>query len=286
MTVPAHSRYVIIGAGIHGLSTGWHLATGTAPPRPRRRRGHRRPRQDRRRRGRVRHRVRGHPQQLLPARHARADGALGLGLGVGPRGVRLSPGRLHADRAGGDARRRREDLRRAAGDRLPVRAHRGGAGLPRLHARHVRRLAGPRHLRDPARGEGRLRQQRPVAAGPGREGGGRGRADRRRASASPAWTPAAARSPRWRPTRARCDATSSSSRPGRGSATCGRCWTCPARSRSHPRPAPCTDSLGRCGPTGRCRRGRWPWTPASSPTTGAGSRRCCTSIPARRCTTT
>src|SRR6185437_13242225 len=27
MTVPAHSRYVIIGAGIHGLSTGWHLAT-------------------------------------------------------------------------------------------------------------------------------------------------------------------------------------------------------------------------------------------------------------------
>jgi len=26
MTVPAHSRYVIIGAGIHGLSTGWRLA--------------------------------------------------------------------------------------------------------------------------------------------------------------------------------------------------------------------------------------------------------------------
>src|SRR5712672_3717398 len=24
--VPAHSRYVIVGAGIHGLSTGWHLA--------------------------------------------------------------------------------------------------------------------------------------------------------------------------------------------------------------------------------------------------------------------
>src|SRR5256884_6881269 len=27
MTVPAHSRYVIVGAGIHGLSTGWQLAT-------------------------------------------------------------------------------------------------------------------------------------------------------------------------------------------------------------------------------------------------------------------
>src|SRR5256885_14811231 len=24
--IPAHSRYVIIGAGIHGLSTAWHLA--------------------------------------------------------------------------------------------------------------------------------------------------------------------------------------------------------------------------------------------------------------------
>ena len=149
----------------------------TAPPRPRRRRRHPHPGQDRHRRGRVRHRVRRHPQQLLPARHARADGALGRGLGVGPRGVRLSPRRLHADRAGGDARGRREDLRRAAGDRLPVRAHRGGARLPRLPARHVRRLAGPRHLRDPARGEGRLRQQRQVAEGPGREGSGRGRSD-------------------------------------------------------------------------------------------------------------
>src|SRR5215472_7026319 len=26
MTVPARSRYVVIGAGIHGLSTAWHLA--------------------------------------------------------------------------------------------------------------------------------------------------------------------------------------------------------------------------------------------------------------------
>ena len=25
-TIPASSRYVIIGAGIHGLSTAWHLA--------------------------------------------------------------------------------------------------------------------------------------------------------------------------------------------------------------------------------------------------------------------
>ena len=26
MTVPARSKYVIVGAGIHGLSTAWHLA--------------------------------------------------------------------------------------------------------------------------------------------------------------------------------------------------------------------------------------------------------------------
>ena len=26
MTLPEHSRYVVIGAGVHGLSTAWHLA--------------------------------------------------------------------------------------------------------------------------------------------------------------------------------------------------------------------------------------------------------------------
>ena len=27
MTLPEHSRYVVIGAGVHGLSTAWHLAS-------------------------------------------------------------------------------------------------------------------------------------------------------------------------------------------------------------------------------------------------------------------
>jgi glycine/D-amino acid oxidase-like deaminating enzyme len=27
MTLPGHSRYVVIGAGVHGLSTAWHLAS-------------------------------------------------------------------------------------------------------------------------------------------------------------------------------------------------------------------------------------------------------------------
>src|SRR5262249_20899829 len=78
---------------------------------------------------------------LLPAGHARAHGALGQRLGVGPGGVRLPPGRLPADRPGGNAQGRREDLRRAAGDRLPLGARRGEARLPRVHAGDVRRLA-------------------------------------------------------------------------------------------------------------------------------------------------
>ena len=28
MAMPAHAKYVIIGAGIHGLSTAWNLAEG------------------------------------------------------------------------------------------------------------------------------------------------------------------------------------------------------------------------------------------------------------------
>ena len=50
-----------------------------------RRHAHRRPRQDRHRRRRVGHRVRRGAQQLLPARDARADGALRVGVGERPR---------------------------------------------------------------------------------------------------------------------------------------------------------------------------------------------------------
>jgi hypothetical protein len=151
-----------------------------AAPWPGWRRGHPGPRQAGGGRRRVRHRLRRHPQQLLPAGHARAHGALGQRLGVGSGGVRLPPRRLPADRPGGDAQGRREDLRGAAGDRLPLGAGRGGARLPRVHAGAVRRLAGARHHRDPARAAGRLRQQRPLAARAGRQGRGRGGADRHR----------------------------------------------------------------------------------------------------------
>ena len=42
----------------------------------------------------------------------------------------------------------------------------------------------------------------------------------------------------------------------------------------------------RCGPTGRCRRAPSRSTRTSSATTTAGSRRCCTSTPTSRCSTT
>ena len=32
MTVPSHARFVIVGAGIHGLSTAYHLALGLKGP--------------------------------------------------------------------------------------------------------------------------------------------------------------------------------------------------------------------------------------------------------------
>ena len=108
-TLPASARCVIVGAGIHGLSTG--DASRAAPERRgphgrRRRRPHRRARQDRRGRRRERHRLRRRAQQLLPARDARADGAFGVGVGARSRGVQLPPRRLHADQPRGDARRR------------------------------------------------------------------------------------------------------------------------------------------------------------------------------------
>ena len=28
MALPRHAKYVVIGAGVHGLSTAWHLAKG------------------------------------------------------------------------------------------------------------------------------------------------------------------------------------------------------------------------------------------------------------------
>ena len=267
--LPAHSRYVIVGAGIHGLSTAWHLARELRAPRPRRRRRHPRPRQDRRRRRRVRDRVRRHPQQLLPAGDARADGALGSGLGVGPRGVRLPPRRVtcrsRRRRCTRTSRRSSPSSRRSATRRCSSRASATAAptcwtcsttgrrrGITAIlhekkggYANNVRSLRG-------------LAAKAEVRGRPDRAGGPRHRRAHRRRRGHRG---------RDRPGRGAA-AISSSSRPARGSATCGRCWTCPARSRSRGRDGTVHEA-GRCGPTGPCRRGRWRWTRRSSPTTGA-----------------
>ena len=118
MALPSHVKYVIVGAGIHGLQH--RLAPGREPAQERQgqRQGHPGHRQDRDRGRRLRHRLRRGAQQLLPARHAPPDGAQRLGLGERPRGLLLSPGRLHADQPRGDARGRRQHLQAAEGDRL------------------------------------------------------------------------------------------------------------------------------------------------------------------------
>ena len=102
--LPRSAEFVIIGAGIHGLSTACTsqgLARGETVGEP----THRRARQDRHRRRRVGHRLRRRAQQLLPARDARADGALGRSLGAAtPTAYSYHPRRLHADQPRGHAR--------------------------------------------------------------------------------------------------------------------------------------------------------------------------------------
>ena len=77
MSLPSSTKYAIIGAGIHGLSTALHLAQRLQGDRQGLGGRHPGRRQDGDRRRRLRHRLRRGPQQLLPAGHARADGAFG-----------------------------------------------------------------------------------------------------------------------------------------------------------------------------------------------------------------
>ena len=98
MTLPASSRYVIVGAGIHGLSTGYHLAKELKSRRARIGRRHRRAREVGARRGGLGDRVRRRPEQLLPAGDGRAHAGVRRGLGVRPGRVSLQPGRLHGAR--------------------------------------------------------------------------------------------------------------------------------------------------------------------------------------------
>ena len=106
MALPTRAKYLMVGAGVHGLSTGYHLDAGNFKARAARER-----RQDilvvdkkGDRRRSVRDRLWRGPEQLFSACDASSDGALGRGVGERSQGVQLSLGRIHADQAGGDAR--------------------------------------------------------------------------------------------------------------------------------------------------------------------------------------
>ena len=170
MAFPTRTKYLIIGAGIHGLSTAWHLAEA------------------------LRRSGRGSGKDILVVdKSGIAAGASGIACGVirnnyyqpamrrlmahsvsvwesdpeafsyHPVGyMQISPEVMHSQVASIAAA--------AEGDRLRVGLHRGREGLDRLHEGPVRRLAGQGHHLGAAREERRLRQQHRLdpRAGPAR----------------------------------------------------------------------------------------------------------------------
>ena len=175
--LPASSRFVVVGAGMHGLSTAYHLAVELRRRGQRLRRGRDRAREVRARRGRDGDRLRRRPQQLLPARDERADAGVRRGVGVRPRGVPLQRRRLHRTRAAGAGERPHRRLRAPPADRLSLRpVPRRGRGR-RAHEGALPRLARAGRHRVPARAPGRLRVQPRVGRGPPRQVPRRGRRD-------------------------------------------------------------------------------------------------------------
>ena len=246
--VPDSVRHLVIGAGVHGLSTAWHLAQAGE-------------------------------EALVVDKSGVGAGASGIACGVirnnyfqpamqelmaacveiwesdpetlhyhGSGYVALGPG-LAGARPG-------RGLRAPAADRLPVRAaHRRGGGA-RPHARPLRRLAGRGAERLPARAPRRLRLQPGVDAGPGGKGAGRGRADRRRGRGHRVRVRRLRRGHRAsRRARGRSRSSRSSSRSGPGSRSSGRCSGSPTGSTSAV-PTAASIATSRCGPTGTCRRAR------------------------------
>ena len=175
--IPASSRFVVVGAGMHGLSTAYHLAVEL------RRRGQGSGadvivlEKSDPGRGRDGDRLRRRPQQLLPARDERADAGVRRGVGVRPRGVPLQRRRLHRPRAAGAGERPHRRLRAPPADRLPLRPlPRRGRGR-RAHEGALPRLAREGRHRVPARAPGRLRVQPRVGRRPAGQVPRRGRPD-------------------------------------------------------------------------------------------------------------
>ena len=244
-------------------------------------------RQDRRRRRRVGHRLRRHPQQLLPAGDVGADGRLRRGVGIRPGGAPLPRHRLHRARPARPGERPDRGVRAPAADRLPLRAVRRRGGGRSAHALAVRRLARARPDRLPARARRRLRVQPRVDVRARRQGP-RGRAPRSTpASRSPASTSTApARSPRVQHQR-RPDRR----RPGRRRRRpVGRVAVGDARPPGSPRRPPARRHGREDLPMWTywyLQEGELEIDPARvrhRPT--AAHRRCCTSTATSRCTTT
>ena len=175
--LPARTKYLVVGAGLHGLSTAYHLGQELA----------------------ARGQGSGADIVILEKSHPGA-GASGIACGVvrnnyfqpamqelmqacvevwesDPGRLLLQPGRLHGDRPAGAGGRPHRRLRAAAEDRLrlDVRDRRG-----RLRHVHEEALPGlAREGRDgrPARAQGRLRAQPRLRRGHA----GQGRVDRRAA---------------------------------------------------------------------------------------------------------
>ena len=277
--LPSSVPFLVIGAGVHGLSTAWHLAQ----------RGER---------------------VLVVDKTGVAAGASGIACGVvrnnyfqpamselmaacmdiwesdpeaftyhGSGYVALGPAAQEPDLV--EVAERHERIG------YPSELICGEAAV----AEHMRamfpdwRAEGPDRL--PARAARRLRVQPRVDARAGRQGARGGRGDRRGRRGH------GLRARRRRRGHARAHArgrhrrrAGRRRRRARGSPACGRCWGCrPASTCTQPdgeRGAP----TGRCGRTGTCRRARSPSTRARSRAPTGRPPRCCTSTPTRRCTTT
>ena len=167
--LPSHAHYVVIGAGIHGLSTSMHLAQKL----------------------KAQGKTIGASGTRIVVLEKTGIGAGPSGIACGvvrnnyfqpamrelmahsvsvwesrPEGIQLSPGRLHANQPGSDARASRNDLRAAESDRLRVCVRRRRSGIDAIHEGDVPRLAGAKHHVGTARKARRLREQHGFVARP------------------------------------------------------------------------------------------------------------------------
>ena len=158
--IPASSRFVVVGAGMHGLSTAYHLAVELR---------------------RARQRLGGADIIVLEKSHPGA-GATGIACGVvrnnyfqpamselmqacvevwesDPEAYHYNARRLHRARPAGAGERPHCRLRAAPADRLPLRPLSRRGGGRRSHEGALPRLARAGRDRLPARAPGRVRVQ-------------------------------------------------------------------------------------------------------------------------------